>query len=214
MMRTAIKKLLDLIYPEDFTCNACGRELKDDERELCLCTPCVDSLIPIRGNPVCFDTTAVFSVFRYAGVVRKYVLDNKDFGKPHLSRYIAAFLYKLFKKYDLKCDLICYVPSSPKSRKRRGYDPMRLIAEEFSKLTDIPVNHNLFRIEGVDLTMVDASERRECIKNKFLSRGGFCGDVILIDDVVTSGATISECANIILSHGAKSVIALTFAQAV
>lgn len=211
-MRTRSDEFINLFYPEGITCNVCRRELNDDEREFSICTSCAALLAPVKNNPVSYEGVKVYSCFSYDTAARKYILDNKDFDNPYLSKYMARYLFKLYKEFNLSADTVCYVPSSPTARRRRGYDAMKLIAEEFSRLSEIPVSHLLFRVDGVDQTKLNARERAKNIKNKFLSRGGFSGDALLIDDVIASGATIKACAEVILSHGARSVTALTFAQ--
>ncbi len=212
MIPSKISRLLNLVYPEGITCNACGRELDDGEREFSVCTACADSMRIIKNNPIAIGSIDVYSCFEYDGIVRKYILDNKDFAKPYLSKYVAKYLYKLYKEFNLHADLVCYVPSSPSALRKRGYDAMKLVAEEFSLLSEIPVSHLLFRVDGTDQTKLDATERSLNAKNKFLSRGGFDGHVILIDDVTASGATLKECGRAVLFHGAKSLTALTFAR--
>lgn len=206
-------KIADLLYPKGLTCNVCGRELNDGEREYSVCADCAKSFLPSEGTPAFYGAVKVYACFEYEKAARKYVLEYKDSDKPFLCEYIAKYMYELYRERRLQADAVCYVPSSRAAFLRRGYDGMRYVAEEFSRLSGVPADHSLFRREGDDQTRVAYDKRRENVQNKFLSRGGFSGDVILLDDVVTSGATIEECAGVILSHGARSVKALAFSAA-
>lgn len=207
------EKALDLLYPKGLTCNGCGRELNDEEREYSICVDCAKNFNAVWELPVIFGDVSVYSTFLYDGLVRKYVLDYKDSNKPFLAEYMAKYLYDTYLKQNLLADKICYVPSSESARRRRGYDGMKYVAEEFSKISGLPLEHILFRREGDDQTKVAMENRRANVKNKFLCRSGINGNVLLLDDVATSGATVAECALTLKNHGADSVTVLTFAMA-
>ncbi|MBR1748116.1 MAG: ComF family protein [Clostridia bacterium] len=217
-------KLRDLLYPRGLTCNGCGAELNDDERKYSLCKKCAGKIfdegdvyfgeryarsLMIDGYP---DVTAR-ACFRYENVVRKYVIDYKDADKTYLCDYMALHLTELYERVGLSSDVVAYVPTSPKNRKRRGYDAMKIVAEAFAKRTGLPVCHDLFRKDGVDQNQISIDERGENVKNKFLFRDKIDGRVLLLDDVVTTGATAEECARSLLSHGAKEVSVLSFGMA-
>lgn len=203
--------LKDAFFPVGITCNACGAELSEGEREFSLCRSCEGKLV--KTEPAKFGEITVYSRFHYESVARKYVLDYKDSDKPYIARYMAKYLYEAYADYGLDADAVCYVPSSPAALRRRGYDAMEIVAEEFSTLSGIETGSRLFRKDGIDQTKLKSEERAENVKGKFLSRGGFSGTVLLLDDVVTTGATLKECSDVILRHGADKVICLTFAKA-
>lgn len=207
------EKAMDLLYPKGLTCNGCGRELNDEEREYAICVDCAKYFNPAGEQPVIFGDVSVYAAFLYDGLVRKYVLDYKDSNKPFLAEYMAKYLYEIYLKMDVSAERICYVPSSESARRRRGYDGMKYVAEEFSKMSGLPLEHILFRREGDDQTKVEMENRRTNVKNKFLCRSGIAGNVLLLDDVATSGATVAECVATLKSHGADSVTVLTFAMA-
>lgn len=208
-----IDKILDLLYPKGLTCNVCGKELNDSEREFSICKKCEGSAKIIRANPVCYGKIPIYSHFQYDAWVRKYILWYKDSNKPFIAEYMAKYLFIIYKNNGVKANGVCFVPSSPKAIKRRGYDGMKLVAEEFCRLCGLPLYDTLFRRDGADQTKIDLKDRKKNVENKFLSRSGFTGDIILLDDVATTGSTLEACAETVMSHGARSVIALTFARA-
>lgn len=204
--------ILDAIFPKGLTCNGCGKELDEDERYYSLCKKCAQSLCRVK-SPVKIDGFEVHSVFGYDTLARKFVLDYKDSDEPYLCEYIAKYLYAYCLEKELDFDAVCYVPSSASALKRRGYDGMEIVAEEFARLASKELDRSLFRRDGIDQTKVAHELRADNVKDKFLSRAGFSGTVLLLDDVVTTGATLKECADVVIGHGADKVIALTFAAA-
>lgn len=208
-----LSALKEGFFPKGITCNVCGKELSEQEKERSLCRKCAEGLVEIKNNPVLYGDTEVMSAFSYSGTARKYILFYKDTAKPYIAEYMARGMFERFAQAFLDVTEICYVPSSPSAIKRRGYDGMKYVAEELCRLTGKCLSQKLFRKDGADQTKVSYEERGNNVRDKFLSKGGFCGKVALIDDVVTSGATISECAKVISAHGADEVICVTYARA-
>lgn len=206
------KDFLDFVYPEGLTCNVCGRELNDGEREESVCGYCRSKFVEAE-NPGKYGKIKVYSAFEYDGGIRRMILNYKDFNMPYLTKYIARYLFNLYGKNGLSADCVAFVPTSDVAKARRGYDGMKYVAEEFSRLSGLPVNYNLFRRGGKDQTRVDIRARAENVRDQYLSSGGFSGRVVLLDDVVTTGATLNECASVVLSHGAKEVVGVTLAKA-
>lgn len=211
------RKLSDIIreifFPEGITCNVCGKELDKEQKEYSLCDECGKGLVKVKNSFVIRSGHEIISVFRYEKTARNYVLFYKDSGKPYIANYIGKYLAEKYAESDIKADEVCFVPSSPSAIKRRGYDGMKYVATKFSEITGVKLNENLFRKDGIDQTKVANEKRFENVKDKFMSKGGFSGTVVILDDVVTSGATLSECADVVLSHGADKVVCLTFASA-
>lgn len=205
--------IFEFLYPKGITCNFCGKELDEKDKYFSICESCDKLLVSVNENPVDYGDISVFSCFYYGELSRKIILQYKESDKPYLCEYIAKYIYEFYKFSDIEADCVCYVPTSPRNIKRRGYDGMKIIAEEFSRLSDIPLNDCLFRKDGCDQTEVAHEERAKNVKDKFLSRKGFDGTVLLLDDVVTTGATLTSCAKTILSHGAEKVVSFTFARA-
>ncbi len=147
--------------PRDYTCNVCRKELTDkDNKKLALCPSCEKEFSKIGYGVVNFGSFDTYSAFEYVDAVKSYVIGYKDGAKFYLAFDIAYFLYECYKKYELKADCVCYVPSSPAAVKRRTIDAMRRVAEEFSRLSGLPVNYSLFRLNGKDQTEFSGAKRR------------------------------------------------------
>lgn len=207
------EKLLNLLYPKGLTCNFCGKELDDEERDNSLCKDCRGKLHAPQFDTVICEAVEISGCFLYDDVARYYVLSYKDSAKPFIAEYMAKFMYEKFLEKGIEADKVCFVPSSEKKTSLRGYDAMRCVAEEFCRLSRLPLSDVLFRKEGLDQTEVLPEERKDNVKDKFLSRGPVEGTILLLDDVATTGATIGECAETLCKHGAEKVVALTFAFA-
>lgn len=116
-----------------------------------------------------------------------------------------------FKPFD-EISCICYVPLHKKRRVSRGFDQAEELAKQVSKTTNIPLACALRRIKNTKTqTKLAEKERLENMKGAFQSIENVHGKVVLIDDVLTTGATTSECASVLREAGASNVCVLTFA---
>lgn len=210
-------KILDAVFPEGITCNGCGKELAFFDGSS-LCEKCKCELVILEESKAKYDKTEVFSCYKYEKLARKYVIAYKDGNRPYLAYYMAKDMSQLFLKGNITCDVICFVPSCKQVIRRRGYDAMKNVAKYFSEQTSLPIIQKIVRIKHAkDQANLKFLERIESVKdNFFVEEGAYFGKkVLILDDLVTSGATINECASCLISLGkAKEVIALTFARAV
>jgi ComF family protein len=127
----------------------------------------------------------------------------------------------------MNIDLIIPVPLHLKKLRIRGFNPSFLLVKDWIciakflnvKLPDIPVNSNVL-VRGrwtKPQTGLGRKERLENIKNAFNINDGskITGKrILLVDDVYTTGATVNECAKVLLKGGAKNVDVLTLARAI
>ena len=107
-------------------------------------------------------------------------------------------------------DVLTWVSTGMRRSWRRGYDHAKLIAQAVAKELDVPLVKTLRKIRHTppQSTLKHAAERRANILGayKVLDRNVVAGKkLLLIDDIITTGATASECARMLMSAGAKSV---------
>ncbi len=217
-MRLFWKRILDAVFPEGITCNGCGGELKKgDDRRAELCNRCQKRLKRPKESFRFYDELKVYSYFIYDGLVRQIIIDLKDSEKPYLCKTAAIFLYRLVVEIGFSYDVIAFVPTGAKNRKRRGYDHMELVARRFAELDgQHPVSTALVRVvSNADQAELPFEERKKNVKGCFAMASGDCKgkSVLLLDDVVTGGFTLNECADVLLKNGAKEVVGLTLARA-
>lgn len=210
--------IINALFPPDITCICCNAELRNyEERRFGVCAVCDKELDNISykkqeiANPNLFFTE-FYTVFNYSGAAKKLIVGFKDGNKPYLGEYMARFMYDAFREKSI-ADCIVYVPASSKKAALRGYDHMKLVAEKFAKLSGIPLFSALKRIKQSE-DQTESDDRYANIKGQFVLQEAVCGSrVLLLDDVVTTGATASECAKTLIEGGAKAVVLLTFAEA-
>jgi predicted amidophosphoribosyltransferase len=111
-------------------------------------------------------------------------------------------------------DVICHVPLHKGRRRSRGYDQAQVLAQCLSERLHIPSAAALTRVRRTQpQTRLNAARRIDNIRGAFAATDKVHGRVLLVDDVLTTGATASECADVLVKAGADSVFVLTFARA-
>lgn len=163
--------------------------------------------------------TAV-AVYRSRGIVRQIVHDFKYNRQIHLRHVVARWLADALDDVRLRgrrFDRLVPVPLHPARRRERGFNQADLLAELLSQRTSIPLQPVLERIRYTKTqTAFDRAERMENLRNAFRLRKNAAVQgyrVLLIDDVLTTGSTLSECARVLKVAGALSVHAATAARA-
>jgi ComF family protein len=163
---------------------------------------------------------AAVAVYRSRGIVRRLVHQFKYGQQQHLRHPIAGWLWETLGDPRLRgrhFDAIVPVPLHPARERERGFNQAALLAELLSRRTGIPLRHALLRVRYTTTqTAYDRQERMENLKDAFCLRKN--ADVrgsrmLLVDDVLTTGSTLSECARVLKKGGTLSVHAATAARA-
>ena len=206
--------LLDLLYPP--RCQICHALIS--RREKPVCARCMDTLPEYDGaDPEVAGASRCVAELYYENDVResfhRYKFGGMDYYAPLYGKWMAVTIRdKLADRYDL----ITWVPVSKKRRRQRGYDQAYLLcqaaARELSltpvrtleKHTDNPAQSGLN----------SAAERRANTHGVYcaVNTERFCGRrVLLVDDIVTTGATLSECCRVLREAGAADVVCAALA---
>ena len=163
---------------------------------------------------------AAVSAYRSRGLVRKLVHEFKYGRQRHLRHPLAAWLRETMNDPRLqgrRFDLIVPVPLHPARERERGFNQATLLAELLARQVAAPLCNVLERIRYTTTqTAYDRAERMENLRDAFRLRKKMNVRelrVLLIDDVLTTGSTLSECARILKESGAISVHAATAARA-
>jgi competence protein ComFC len=233
-----LEPLLSLFYPA--TCAVCAEKV---ERADYLCADChrrapriVAPFCAKCSEPFVGAITQTFrcancehrvlhfdcavAAYRSRGLVRRLVHQFKYAGQRHLRHPLAAWLEETLndpRLRDRHFDVVVPVPLHPARERERGFNQAALLAELLSKSTAVPLRPVLERIRYTTTqTAYDRAERIENLRGAFrLRKNRDVRDlrVLLIDDVLTTGSTLSECARVLKAAGAISVHAATAARA-
>lgn len=192
-------------------CTFCRQLLKDNETDLCYHCRTHAPEISYTKSKVQFVAHWT-AVWYYKDTVRKSIHRFK-FGNarryaPVYARHLAVKLQET-EIWD-KFDLITWVPISVQRRIKRGYDQSELLAKSLCGELDIPCLRLLRRIRHTppQSRLDSAAARRANILGAYRAenREQITGKrILLLDDVITTGATASECAKTLLFAGAKEV---------
>jgi len=211
-----IQYLLDLIFPHK--CPFCGRVLERYEQGMCeRCQP-VLPWTDGENDPVEFCDVSL-SPLRYRDGVREAMHRFKFLrGQEHANLFGTLMAQCLRDRLDETVDAVVWVPLSRKGLRRRGYDQSELLARHVAEEMGLPLVCALEKIRETTTqsSVKGDSARRANVVGAYRVRAGvdLTGKrVVLVDDVVTSGATLSECALCLRLAGAADVYALTFARA-
>jgi ComF family protein len=203
-----IDRIDALLFPPK--CVLCSRIL--DRNELDLCRNC-------RGNaPECSakGTKLPFvdswlALWHYEGTVRRSLLRYKFYGKRHYARSYGRLLaMKLLREREGVYDIVTWVPISRWRKLRRGYDQVELLAQGVcAELGIAPVQClKKIRHNRAQSRIVGQAHRRANVLGVYdvVEKERFQGKrVLLLDDIITTGATVGECARVLLTAGAKEV---------
>ena len=209
---------LDLLFPP--RCPFCRRLLT--ERHALLCPDCQRTLPWLEGDSA-RRTGEFFGVcvspLAYRGRVPDSVHRYKFPGTPSYAGAYGLLIAQCVRdNRAAPLDLVTWVPLSPKRKRKRGFDQAEALARAAAQELGLPVRGTLekFRNNGPQSHLHEASERRANVLGAYRLREGAepAGlRILLVDDVVTSGATLSECARLLRSAGAAEVLCATLAQA-
>jgi ComF family protein len=166
---------------------------------------------PWQGYPL-----RVVSGARYGTPLREAIHAFKYDGTPGLAAPLAPLLVDAWRNAALNADIIVPVPLHARRRRERGYNQSELLARGLGEACGVPVDtHLLTRERYTDQqALLKGAERRQNVQGAFAADARANGKlIVLVDDVLTSGATLTECANVLLNVGAASVSAVTLARA-
>lgn len=208
-MNSIINKLLNLLYPPK--CMLCRKMLK--ENEIGICRECRKKLyiIPISEQRRDIERIELcVSPFRYEAEVRDSLLRYKFRGLTSYGKIYADFIAKAIDETRISCDIITWVPLSKKRLRKRGYDQAEIIAECLSEIIDVPCEKLLEkRVDNKPQSSTGSAEKRKANAAGVYSCPApekLTGKtVLLVDDIVTTGSTMSECAKVLIASGCVSV---------
>jgi competence protein ComFC len=204
-----VNQIFDFFFPK--TCIICSSE------GLSVCTTCFSSMEKCEDFEI-FDGIKAFSCFKYNEISGKIIKDLKYNGRAENAKEIAEMLYEANIPFE-KFDFIIPVGTSFLKRVIRKYNAPNLIANHLNKRMKKRVLHSFFgkKFFGVKKSQVGLSrfERMENLKNAFYVKSAVNLEgkrILLIDDVITTGATVRTCVKEISKFNPSEIIILSFAR--
>lgn len=211
-----LQQILNLIYPQ--TCGICEKISKEP-----ICKKCetkLNELLVCKVNNYS-DKNFIrhLYLFKYEGIIRERIIQYKFKDKAYINEMFVNFIIKnekicgILKKYDI----ISPVPISNNRKKIRGYNQTELIARKLANiLNNLVFEDSLKKIKDIaPQSTLKGEQRIQNVKNAYgiLNEEVIQGkNIILLDDVYTTGSTVNECSRVLKLAGAKNVDVLTIAK--
>ncbi len=225
----------DILFPPK--CIYCGELLPIGTRPM-ICRKCFD-VVPLynircgkcggvitynSGRPECLSCKAagryfdgVFAASVYHNNLRTAILKYKFGPQPYMAKTLCHFTVCGLKKLGISADFVLSVPPDPARLSRRGFDSTGVLAKHIAAAIKIPYKQGYIRkIKSTPAqSTLTHAQRVKNLKGAFAltSKASVKGRaVILVDDVFTTGSTVSEISRIIKKNGASYVFVVTIAK--
>lgn len=227
-----------LFFVRGIKCLNCGKDL-EQEKDVEFCDECFTKLPFIDENKVCLkcgcptmgeakycllckETKRQFkvaaSVFKYDGAIRKLIINFKFNNRPYIKNTFAHLMYEKFKRLGWDIDVVTFVPATKKKIKKRGYNQAEILCRAFCEVANLPCVEALAKTvdtkSQVELTFKQRQENLTKsfeVTDKNLVKGK---NVLLIDDVYTTGATANACSELLYKAKCNNVYVFTLAHTV
>ena len=224
------KCIREIHWLTENTCEICGRSLENkyDENHLTK-----DEGINNKRNHIgrrCYECMEIshsftkgFSCASYEGSVKEILSGLKYKGQAYYAEKIAQAMYDRSQGFinDINVDIVTPVPMFTKKERMRGYNQSDLIARSLSKMLNLPYRSDILKkkTDTVSMSGLNSEERRINLHNAFCisynREDDISGkDVMLVDDVYTTGSTADSCGEVLNRNGASKVYVFTFASGV
>lgn len=230
---------LEFIYPENISCIICDKPInKTNTYSMCKncfmelnfildgCIKCGKPIInhslekqDISGCSYCFGKDFYFdkaiSCIEYTEFSKKIAFGLKYNNKTYMSRYVANIMKEKLQIESIKFDYILFVPLHKKRLKKRGFNQTQKIAKYLGESIDLPVIDKIARKDYTRrLYKLSKQERKIELKNAFIlkdSKANFKNkNILLIDDIFTTGSTVNEISKLLKLNGVNNVFVMTF----
>ncbi len=214
-----IDALWDLLFPAK--CPFCHRLLRDGEKFLCArCQRELPWCPGPEGEQKVEFLAGCVSALWYRDAVANGVHRFKFSGRSGYAGCFGLLMAQAVRDAwgDVRFDGVSWAPLSPRRLRRRGYDQAGLLAREVAARLELPLVPALKKVRHTPAQsgLEEDGSRRANVLGAYesLPRVELAGKTLLLcDDVVTTGATLSECARILRTAGAERVFAVTLARA-
>ncbi|MDH4143109.1 MAG: phosphoribosyltransferase family protein [Chloroflexota bacterium] len=231
VVRAILDRVLDAAFPA--RCAGCGRE----GPPLCRsCLPALDARLDLpAGVPLGLPAEIPVPLLQlewcapFRGIVRDALHRLKYAGERRLAEPLGMAAARRWERAGVGADLVMHVPVHAERARARGYDQAELVARVAARHLDLPFAAGLVRVRATTAQFdLDRADRAANVAGAFAIAGAGSsrvGDgrvrpgadvrgrwVLLVDDVMTTGATLAACAGVLEAAGAMAVSAVTIAR--
>lgn len=228
-LKTYLSAFFSILFPEN--CLSCNGIIEQGEKDIC--SICKFSL-PRTGfhldnqnlvaqkfwGKIKVEHAISYLFFKKENNVQKLLHELKYNKQPQIGEILGNWYAQelLDNDFHKNFDIIIPVPMHPKKQKKRGYNQSACFGKGLAEIWGIPQLENGIKklSNTVSQTKKSREERYENMKNGFeITNSEAIKDknILLVDDVITTGATLEVCANLLLEQGAKTVSIATIAAA-
>lgn len=226
-----LERLSGLFFPPGRNCLVCGRGAAvhgvclvcraqfNSGREYSLCRVCGRYEAEGKICPECLASPPGYFMARslgpYGGVLKEAIYLFKYRGCRDMSECFGQLLADVFLREPglAAVEMLVPVPLSMQKLQARGFNQSELLALKMGRLLALPVNTGLTRVKNTSSqSKLLRQARMENVRGAFSMTGSIRGKVLLIDDILTTGATAGECSRVLTRAGAECVAVLTLAS--
>lgn len=236
-MKKVIKNISNVLFPNGFKCIVCGEEIAAGGK-FNICENCFNSLPKINtntcnkcGEPINISSkycefcknempafTKCFAPFLFSDNIVKLIHELKYDNKVYLAKTLSNLMVASYLKENVNCNVVIPVPLNFNRENSRGFNQAELLCVGFKNIGMEVDTISVVRSKNtLTQTNLTKKQRRENVENAFtvVNKGNIKGkNILLVDDVYTTGATLNSLAGTLKSAGAKEVYGVTLAHTV
>lgn len=212
VIQSVFTEIRDIVYPNN--CIICNKYVKESRN--CLCKQCFSKFEPtwledwIDKLRFSNSIDEVYSAWYAVGSINDMIHNIKYHNQPRFGEELGRRMADEFPIDELeKIDLLTAVPLNSTRNRDRGYNQSEWICKGLAKTWNVPYKFNLLKRVKYTNTQTDlsAGERKQNMKNAFTASSNKLDglSIALIDDVITTGATLSACAVVLKNSGAGKI---------
>ncbi len=216
-----VRIMKNILFPGEHICLFCKENMMDDSSHIC--TNCME-LIEFANREVKLNLHHVESIYYsvlYNRFIREKIHDFKFQGKNYLYRPFGEILINTIEVKDIKnkIDAVTFVPIHRRKKALRGYNQSELLAFYVAKTLNISfLKEHLIKSKWtLDQNRLGKLDRENNLKGSFeaVNIEDFKGkEILLIDDIITTGTTMEECGKVLVENGAKNVYGLALTSSI
>lgn len=185
------------IYTHQFLCSECEERLENFKR-----SDCISGNI-IKGH----------ILYYYEDLVKEMMIQFKYLDKRFYSKLFGRLMSKKIKEMDVKFDVVIPVPSHWRRKSSRGYNQATILANEIARSCGLPCNSKYLKRSANTNPMkkMNPTERVVELQNVFEINGDQTYEnILLVDDICTTGATIESCGRVLYESETSQIIFIAF----